>query len=113
MSRNTNANYEVLPKIEVDRSIFDIETEVKTTFNVGELIPLCAPIDVIPGSTHEIDVTKVLRLTPMVNSPYDNLYIDTYWFFVPYRLVWDKFKAFMGEQESAPWKDEVSYSIPK
>lgn len=113
MSRNTNANYEVLPKIEVDRSIFDIETEVKTTFNVGDLIPLCAPIDVIPGSTHEIDITKVLRLTPMVNSPYDNLYMDTYWFFVPYRLVWDKFKAFMGEQESAPWKDEVNYSIPQ
>ena len=43
----------------------------------------------------------------------DNANIDTYFFFVPYRLIWDHFKAFMGENETAPWIQNVAYEIPQ
>ncbi|ALS03455.1 VP1 [Gokushovirus WZ-2015a] len=48
-------------------------------------------------------------LTPMM----DNVYLDTYYFFVPNRLVWDHWKEFCGENTESAWIPQTEYSIPQ
>ena len=42
----------------------------------------------------------------------DNLYLDTQFFFVPYRLVWEHWQEFMGERKN-PDDDPGIYTIPQ
>lgn len=41
----------------------------------------------------------------------DNLWMDTFWFFVPHRLPWENFQRFMGEQDNPD--DSTDYTYPK
>nr|WNN13323.1 MAG: major capsid protein [Microviridae sp.] len=43
----------------------------------------------------------------------DNLYLDTYYFFVPNRLVWEHWKQFNGENTESAWLPQTEYSIPQ
>jgi hypothetical protein len=43
----------------------------------------------------------------------DNMYLDTYYFFVPNRLVWKHWREFCGENTTGPWAPTVEYTIPK
>lgn len=112
-NRNAESHFASNPtNLDMSRSKFDLSHSVKTTFNVGEIIPFCPPIEVLPGDTFSIDTSKVIRLqTPLV-PVMDNLYCDFYWFFVPNRLVWDHWKEFMGENSAGYWTPSTTYSVP-
>ena len=114
MNRNTESHFAYNPtNIDLSRSRFDMSFGNKTSFNVGDIVPLCRPLEVLPGDTFVIDTSKVVRLQTLLKPVMDNLYLDTYWFFVPYRLVWSHWKEFMGENTQSAWLPSASYSIPK
>lgn len=96
----------------MQRSTFDLSHESLTTFNVGDLTPLCAPIEVYPGDTFEIATSKVVRLQTLMHPIFGALYFDVYWFFVPNRLVHDNWPGVMGENLTGPWAPEIEYSTP-
>lgn len=98
--------------LDIPRSKFSLDHSVKFSGNVGDLIPFCF-FDVLPGDTFSVDTSKVIRLQPLVQPIMDNLFMDTYWFYVPYRLVWDHFVNFMGENTDTAWTPQVNYSVPK
>nr|WNN13302.1 MAG: major capsid protein [Gokushovirinae sp.] len=52
-------------------------------------------------------------MQPLVAPIMDNLYLDTYWFFVPNRLVWQHWKEFCGENTQSKWLPSVEYTVPK
>lgn len=110
MNRNVESRFSMLPGADIQRSRFDRSQDVKFTFNVGELIPFYVD-EVLPGDTFEVTTSKVVRLQTLLTPVMDNIYLDTYFFFVPNRLVWDHWKQFMGESEKA-WLPEVEYSVP-
>lgn len=113
MNNNILNRFSVNPvSVDIPRSKFDMDHSVKFSGNVGDVIPF-AWFDVLPGDTFSVDTAKVIRLQPLVAPIMDNVYLDTYWFFVPYRLVWNHFVEFMGENTSTAWTPQVSYSIPK
>ena len=97
--------------IDISRSAFNLDHSVKWSCNVGEVIPFDI-IEVLPGDTFEIDSSKVIRLQPLVAPIMDEIVLDTYWFFVPHRLVWSHWKEFMGENNSSAWAPDVEYNIP-
>ena len=112
MDRNVESHFQELPKAKVQRSIFRQPHDIKTSFNAGELIPfLCK--EVLPGDTFSIDTSKVVRMQPLVAPIMDNMYLDTYWFFVPNRLVWEHWKNFCGENTTSKWVPAVEYNVPK
>jgi len=111
-NRNVESHFALEPGVSIQRSRFDMSFGNKTSFNVGDLIPLCRPIEVLPGDTFSIDTSKVVRLQTLLKPVMDNLYLDTYWFFVPYRLVWEHWKQFMGENTESAWLPQTEYSIP-
>lgn len=97
--------------LERPRSRFDRSSSIKTSFNVGDLVPFYLD-EVLPGDTFDIETSFVTRLQTMITPPMDDLFLDTYFFFVPARLCWSHWKEFMGESASA-WTSDVEYSVPQ
>lgn len=113
LSRNAESRFAVNPThLDISRSRFDRTSTVKTSFNVGDLVPFYID-EVLPGDTFDVSTAKVVRMQPMVAPPMDDLFLDTYFFFVPNRLVWDHWKNLMGENDETSWYPKVEYSVPQ
>ena len=69
-------------------------------------------MEVLPGDTFDSKVSSAVRLQTMIAPPFDDLVLDTYYFFVPARLCWEHWKQFNGESESA-WVSDRQYVVPK
>lgn len=112
MNRNVESHFSMLPSANISRSRFDRSQDIKFTGNVGDLIPFFVD-EVLPGDTFDITSSKVVRLQTLLTPIMDNMYLDTYWFFVPNRLVWDHWRELMGENRQSAWIPEVEYSVPQ
>lgn len=97
--------------LERPRSRFDRSSSVKTSFNVGDLVPFYLD-EVLPGDTFDVETSFVTRLQTLITPPMDDLFLDIYYFFVPSRLCWTHWKEFMGESTSA-WTSDVEYQVPQ
>lgn len=111
MNRNVESHFSELPRAEIQRSTFDRSSSYKTSFNVGDLIPFYID-EVLPGDTFDITTAKVVRSQTMLTPVMDNIFLDTYYFFVPNRLVWKHWKEFCGENTAGAWAPTVEYTIP-
>ena len=111
MNRNVESHFSKLPSAEIQRSVFDRSCDHKTSFNVGDLIPFYID-EVLPGDTFDVTTSKVVRSQTMLTPIMDNLYLDTYYFFVPNRLIWKHWKEFCGENTAGAWAPTVEYTIP-
>ena len=111
MNRNVESRFSKLPQANIQRSIFDRSHSHKTTFNVGDIVPIFVD-EVLPGDTVQIDTSKIVRLQTMLAPIYDNIYLDTYFFFCPSRILWNKWTAFMGENNQSPWAQTSVPNLP-
>lgn len=84
------------PQVNVPRSVFDLGHDLKTTIDVDYLFPIFAK-EVLPGDTFEFSHSLFGRLTTPLTPLMDDLYLDTFFFFVPTRLIDSNFKKLMGE----------------
>lgn len=98
-----------IPKAEIQRSSFNRSHGYKTTFNAGGLVPFFVD-EVLPGDTFNLSVTMFCRLSTPIVPFMDNLFLETFFFFVPNRLVWDHWQAFNGEQVNPG--DSTDYLVP-
>lgn len=98
-----------IPRANIQRSSFDRSHTYKTALDVNHLIPFFVD-EVLPGDTFNLQATLFGRLSTPVVPVMDNLYLDTFWFFVPSRLVWDNWQKFNGEQENPG--DSTDYLVP-
>lgn len=113
LNRNAESRFAVNPTyLDISRSRFDRTSTVKTSFNVGDLVPFYID-EVLPGDTFDVSTAKVVRMQPMVAPPMDDLFLDTYYFFVPNRLVWEHWPNLMGENDTTSWYPTVDYSVPQ
>lgn len=113
MNRNVESHFALNPtRLDISRSTFDRSSSVKTSFNVGEIIPFYID-EVLPGDTFNIKTSKVVRLQTMITPIMDNIYLDTYFFFVPNRLTWTHWKEFNGENTQSAWLPSVEYEVPQ
>lgn len=112
MSINLNSHFANVPTLTHERSTYNMSCNIKTSFNVGEVIPFFCT-EVLPGDTWKLDTNKVLRTPPMVTAPMDNLYLDTYYFYVPNRIIWDHWREFLGENRQTAWYPQTEYEIPQ
>src|SRR5260221_13480346 len=99
-----------VPEAEIQRSSFDRSHGFKTTFDSGFLVPIFID-EVLPGDTFNLKLTAFARLSTPIKPIMDNMYLDTFFFFVPNRLIWTNFQKFMGQQDNPG--DSTSYSVPQ
>lgn len=98
-----------VPRAEIPRSSFDRSCGLKTTFDADFLVPIFCD-DVVPGDTFRCNTTFFARLATPLHPIMDNIYLETFWFFVPYRLVWENWERFCGAQDDPA--DSIDYEIP-
>lgn len=110
MNLNTNARFAQVPEVNIKRSTVDMSFKHLTTANAGKLVP-CFCKEVLPGDTWSVDTSILARMQTPVAPLMDDLYLDYWVFFVPYRILWSNFQRFMGESDQ-PWFDETEYRVP-
>lgn len=113
MFRNRSVDvhqFSMVPAAHVPRSSFRIQHTHKTTFDAGVLIPVYVD-EVLPGDSFSVRMTAFSRLATPLFPIMDNMVMDSFFFFVPMRLVWDNFKRFMGEQPNPG--DSTSFVVPQ
>ena len=113
MNRNVESHFALNPtRIDMSRSTFDRSCSVKTSFNVGDIVPFFLE-EVLPGDTFNVRTSKVVRMQTLLTPMMDNVYLDSYYFFVPNRLVWNHWKEFNGENTESAWIPTTEYSVPQ
>ena len=98
-----------IPKADIPRSTFDRSCGLKTTFDSGYLVPIFAD-ECLPGDTINLQMSSFARMNTPVAPILDNLTMDTFWFAVPIRLLWDNWKKFNGEQTNPG--DSIDFQVP-
>lgn len=112
MNRNSESHFAEIPRADIQRSRFDRSCDHVTSFNVGQLIPFFWD-EVLPGDTFDVKTSMVVRLQTLLAPIMGNIMCDTYYFFVPNRIIWEHWKNFMGENPSNAWLPSTSYRVPR
>lgn len=98
-----------VPQANIPRSTFNRSSGYKTTFDAGLLVPFFVD-EALPGDTMSLRATTFGRLSTPLHPIMDNIFIDYFFFAIPYRLIWTNFQKFMGEQANPG--DSTSYLVP-
>lgn len=113
MHRNQSVDvhqFTMIPKADIPRSSFDCQSTHKTTFDAGYLVPVYVD-EMLPGDTFRLNMTAFARLATPLYPIMDNMHLDSFFFFVPNRLIWDNWQKFMGQQANP--NDSISYVVPQ
>ena len=113
MHRNKSVDihqFTMIPKADIPRSSFDCQSTHKTTFDAGYLVPVYVD-EVLPGDTFKLNMTAFARLATPLYPIMDNMVLDSFFFFVPNRLIWSNWQKFMGQQANPG--DSISYVVPQ
>lgn len=107
--RQRSNHFSQVPNSPIQRSVFDRSHDYKTTMDSGYLIPFFVD-EVLPGDTFKLRVNAFVRMNTLISPFMDNVFMDTFFFFVPTRLVWDNWQRFCGEQKKPG--DSTDFLIP-
>lgn len=113
MHRNQSVDvhqFTMVPKADIPRSSFDCQSTHKTTFDAGYLVPVYVD-EMLPGDTFRLNMTAFARLATPLYPIMDNMHLDSFFFFVPNRLIWSNWQKFMGQQANP--SDSISYVVPQ
>ena len=88
-----------VPRANIPRSTFDRSHGYKTTFDAGLLIPILVD-EALPGDTFSVNMTGFARMATPIYPVMDNMYMETQFFAVPMRLLWDNWERFNGAQDT-------------
>lgn len=101
--------------VDLSRSKFDRSYSHKLSMSASDFVPVFID-EVLPGDTFQVSTSYVMRTPALLRPVMDNAYVDTYFFYCPYRLVWDHYKEFFGENTAGGdqgWINPVTYTTPK
>jgi hypothetical protein len=113
MHRNRSVDvhqFAMIPKADIPRSSFDAQKTYKTTFDAGYLVPVLVD-EMLPGDTWNAKMTAFSRLATPLYPIMDNMIMESFFFFVPNRLVWTNWVKMMGQQDNPG--DSISYTVPQ
>ena len=110
MPRGCQSIFARASSIRAPRSVFDRTHGWKGTFDAGYLVPVFVD-EVLPGDTFDVNMQAFARLATPLHPFMDNMHLNSFFFAVPLRLIWDNFQKFMGEQVDPG--DSTDYVTPK
>jgi hypothetical protein len=113
MHRNQSVDvhqFTMIPKADIPRSSFDCQSTHKTTFDAGFLVPIYVD-EMLPGDTFRLNMTAFARLSTPIFPIMDNMHLDSFFFFVPNRLIWSNWRQFMGQQANP--NSSISFVVPQ
>ncbi len=109
MAKGSQSHFAHLPDVQIQRSVFRRDHQHKTTFDAGFLVPVYVD-EVLPGDSFKLTMSHFARLATPLRPIMDNLYLESFFFFVPNRLIWDNWQKMMGERDT-PYAS-IDYVVP-
>lgn len=97
MYRNKTArqhNFAVVPSAEIPRSKFAMRQTRKMAFNASDLVPIMCE-EVLPGDVWSHNESIMARLATPIAPAVDDIDLETFYFFVPNRILWDDWEDFI------------------
>ena len=98
------------PKVNRPRSTFDRSHSHTTAIADDVVVPIFRT-EILPGDTIDLNMSSFVRMNPTLAPLMSNVWQDVHFFFVPWRLVWDNWQRFNGEQDDPG--DSTDYLIPQ
>jgi hypothetical protein len=111
MKSNMVNRFTQTPEANTPRSTFDMSHGHKTTIDVDYLYPIYLE-EALPGDTLNVNMTGFARLNTPIFPIMDNMTMQTFFFEVPTRIVWDDFRKFMGERYPDP-DSSIDFTVPQ
>lgn len=109
MHSSNQSHFAMVPRADIPRAKFKRDHNLHTTLDAGNLVPIFVD-EVLPADTFILKEHIFGRLATPLKPLMDNLYLDTFYFFVPSRLVWSNWQKFHGEQEDPG--DSTDFLVP-
>jgi hypothetical protein len=109
MKSTNQSRFSQVPRADIPRSSFDRSHGLKTTFDADRLVPIFVD-EALPGDTFNLSMTGFARMATPIYPLMDNLFMETFFFAVPHRLLWDNWQRFCGEQTTPG--ASTDYTIP-
>jgi hypothetical protein len=98
-----------VPQAQIPRALFSRSHGHKTTFDAGYLVPIYVD-EALPGDTFNLRMTAFARMATPLYPIMDNLYLDSHFFAVPMRLIWNNWEKFCGAQTDPD--DSTDFTVP-
>ncbi|AXH75013.1 MAG: major capsid protein [Microviridae sp.] len=76
------------------RSLIDLSHEKKMSMNMGDLVPFML-LETVPGDKFRMNVESLVRFAPLVAPVMHRVNAYFHFFYVPNRLVYDKFEQWV------------------
>ena len=103
-------HFSQVPRADIPRASFDRSCGNKTTFDSGDLVPVFVD-EALPGDTFNLSMSSFGRLATPLHPFMDNMFLDSFFFAVPIRLLWENWEKFNGEQANP--SDSTDYLTPE
>ncbi len=104
--------FDDLPGVKRPRANFDLSHRVATTMRPGLLHPIDV-VEVLPGDTWTIDSASLIKsVVPLVRPIMDDVFLDTYSFFIPLRLCYDQLEDVFGNSSPSSYSQQNLSTIP-
>jgi hypothetical protein len=111
MTRNVMTHsFSRVPEVDIPRSKFDRSHTVTFDADFDYVYPFLVD-EVVPGDSFSLDVNYVARLNTPLYPLMDSIKAKTFYFFCPFRILWDNFVKMMGEQDNPG--DSIDYTFPQ
>lgn len=107
----TSHTFSEVPQAMISRSSFDRSHGYKTTMDASWLVPIYVD-EALPGDTFSLNMTGFARMATPIKPVMDNLYMETFFFAVPNRLVWDNWETFITTDPGADPDNPVTAPVP-
>ena len=89
-----------------------IPNDLVTSMDAADVVPIFCDPDILPGDSITMRMASVIRMATPLYPIFGNIVADIMWFFIPYRLVWDHWREFWGENTNA-WYQTTQYTVPQ
>lgn len=97
--------------VKVNRSTFNRDSRVKTTFQEGDLIPFYCD-EILPGDTFKMSTSALVRMITPLTPVMDDAFLDVYYFYVPNRIIWSHWEELCGANKSTAWDSPTDWILP-
>lgn len=105
------------PRADITRSVFNRSSSINTAFSSGLIIPIFWD-EMLPGDSLELHARLFCRQSNPIRVPVTPVYLDTFWFLIPERLLWvassptsGSWERFNGQQDVPG--DSTDFTMPQ
>lgn len=93
------------------RNLFNLSYSNRFSCKLGQLVPIfCKPV--VPGDTFKVSSEIFIRTAPLVSPMYQEMKVYVHYFYVPNRLIMDKWEQFISPHATLQEPNPTELILP-